>query len=111
MITTEPYPPPMGMKPGVLYFDSWGELADEECIGRLYYFCPCGCGNPVELPVCLPEHKKPGSKIWGWKAADPVGPSIMPSVNFLEGCKSHYTITNGGISWTFPNPPPPGAVT
>lgn len=51
--------------------------------------CPCGCGEVYQLnsyrsvPKIMPT----------WTFISPN--SITPSINHTDGCKSHFTITNG----------------
>lgn len=59
--------------------------------------CPCGCGENVVLAL------KPGkaNDYADWELhIEPTGrPTLKPSVNHQDGCKSHYTITDGEVHW------------
>jgi len=68
-------------KEGVVYFsryDKWAIL-----------ICPCGCGD--KLMLSLMEGVKPC-----WKV-DKESRTITPSIHKIEGCKSHFHITNGKV--------------
>lgn len=71
------------VKEGVLYIckkDKWA-----------LHRCPCGCGNPVMLPL--------GSNGWTLTESDK-GITLRPSVgSFNLPCKSHYYITDNKIEW------------
>lgn len=82
------------------------EQPEEMTRGRLYlvvgrsgpkwaiFLCPCGCGQKVLLS--LNKDRRPRWAV----TQDWLGrPSVFPSVNQLDGCRSHFWIKNGGISW------------
>lgn len=56
--------------------------------------CPCGCGNRIEL--MLIEEAIPN-----WKLnIDPEGkPTLHPSIWRQKGCKSHFWLRNGKVTW------------
>lgn len=69
-------------------------LPDTPMPGKVYvckeeataqFICPCGCGAIITLSL-LKGHKP------CWKI---IGNSISPSIHRTEGCKTHFTITNG----------------
>lgn len=53
---------------------------------RIDLLCPCNCGKRIVLNTI--ENTKPN-----WKLIKPN--SISPSINMINDCKSHFTITNG----------------
>lgn len=71
------------------------ENGEDWCVGLL---CPCGCGDPIELLVVA--EAKPRWDIWsdsdGW-------PSLTPSVWRQSGCRSHFWIRRGRVSWCTPS--------
>ncbi|PKP01376.1 MAG: hypothetical protein CVU11_15400 [Bacteroidetes bacterium HGW-Bacteroidetes-6] len=59
-----------------------------------YMKCPCGCGDTIMLS--LNEKAYPS---WSIKQ-DKIGrATISPSVNKLDGCKSHFFIRKGKLIW------------
>lgn len=62
------------------------------------FLCPCGCGRNSYTSVCTPEEKALGkvSGRWGY---DPATVTLIPSVLWLSGCKSHFFIRNGKVEW------------
>lgn len=56
--------------------------------GRIDLICPCGCKERIILNS-LPDAKP------CWKV---IGNSILPSINRLVGCRSHFTITGGVVT-------------
>lgn len=63
-----------------------------EEFGSCLHLCPCGCGNEVFLR--LGDHNKPNAIEWTLiKENNDTVVSIMPSIQLLDGCKSHYWIT------------------
>ena len=70
------------MQPGVLYII--GEWMVE-------LLCPCGCQRRVSLPLLSSVSPR-------W-SHDGKG-TIMPSVDMIDGCRSHYWITSYQIRWT-----------
>ena len=56
--------------------------------------CPCGCGNRIEL--MLIEEAIPNWKLH----IDPEGkPTLHPSIWRQKGCKSHFWLRNGKVTW------------
>jgi len=55
--------------------------------------CPCGCGEKlcINLIQC-------SSACWDFKDDHGI-PSLYPSISRMDGCKSHFFITNGRINW------------
>lgn len=55
--------------------------------------CPCGCRKLLHMN--LMDDYDP---YWKYKLKGNVI-SLVPSVNRLVGCKSHFFVTNGKIEW------------
>lgn len=66
---------------------------------RVFYRCPCGCGDNVGLPLVHENNQRgdvPGAK-WDFHLH---GHLIHPSVRHLAGCRSHYFIhADGTVEW------------
>jgi hypothetical protein len=56
--------------------------------------CPCGCGRHVELP--LTTEASPRWRL-EWKEGQP--PTLHPSVWLRDGCRSHFHLWSGRVSW------------
>jgi hypothetical protein len=56
--------------------------------------CPCGCGEIIELNL-LPQARP------CWKAQEHADGTVTlaPSVWRRKGCRSHFMLTRGRISW------------
>lgn len=69
---------PNEMEPGKFYWSEKYEVANHLCV--------CGCGMKAPIPICIGE----------WSITElPNGKfSVTPSLLHLNGCKSHYIITN-----------------
>jgi len=69
------------------------------------YLCPCGCGNQVFLYLVNSRRRRKNEghgvafqgHVWDVREG---GHLIHPSVNHLDGCKSHYFINaDGAVVW------------
>lgn len=58
------------------------------------FLCPCGCGTNFYLPVTPPPKQE---HCWEY-VDDTNGPTLRPSILHLNGCKSHFYITDGKVS-------------
>lgn len=58
------------------------------------FTCPCGCGDFIQLNLL--KDVKPG---WRIMRKSPKKISITPSIDRKVGCRSHFTVTNGRITW------------
>src|SRR5260221_6764650 len=59
------------------------------------FLCPCGCGNTCPTHLVPPgQEKKQGDRRWNFSP----GLTLSPSIRWLSGCKSHFTITNGKVT-------------
>jgi Family of unknown function (DUF6527) len=59
----------------------------------LVFLCPCGCSEKIQLNV-LDE----ASPYWKFSVNDDVI-TIKPSIWRNSGCKSHFFIDRGNVSW------------
>lgn len=74
-------------------------VADDGEPQSVEFLCPCGCGNPVYLPLVtsLNERKSGGGPRWDWKTG---GHLVHPSVLWTSGCRSHFFVNlDGSIAW------------
>lgn len=60
------------------------------------FLCPCGCGNtcPTHL-VPAGQAKQANDRHWNYSP----GPTLSPSIRWVSGCMSHFTITGGKVIW------------
>ena len=65
--------------------------------GSLTYHCPCGCGEFCQIPVILNGPKV--NPRWQVTVDGQNRITLYPSVNHLDGCKSHYFITENKVVW------------
>lgn len=56
--------------------------------------CPCGCGQPVELPLIREARPR-----WSLRVDEDGYPTLAPSVWRLEGCRAHYFVRGGKVVW------------
>nr|WP_232252247.1 DUF6527 family protein [Pseudomonas frederiksbergensis] len=56
--------------------------------------CPCGCGRTIELLVI--QEAKPR---WDVEVDADGFPSLTPSVWLTNGCKSHFWLKRGRVTW------------
>ena len=63
-----------------------------------YFKCPCGCNDTIMLS--LNKHDFPS---WSVKQDKFGRASISPSINKLDGCKSHFFIKKGKLKWAYTN--------
>lgn len=56
--------------------------------------CPCGCGSALEMNL-VPDEKA----VWRAKVEPDGTGTLHPSVWRQVGCRSHFFIRNGKISW------------
>lgn len=61
-------------------------------IRSVLFFCPCGCGSRVHLNCVVNVKSK-------WKVINdnPSSVTIHPSVQKVDGCKSHFRIIDGKV--------------
>lgn len=56
--------------------------------------CPCGCQTVISLSL-----QKVHNPHWRLKKTNKGRPSLYPSIWQKTGCRSHFWITNGYVSW------------
>jgi hypothetical protein len=56
--------------------------------------CPCGCGQPVELPLICEARPR-----WSLRVDQERHPTLAPSVWRQEGCRAHYFVKGGKVVW------------
>ncbi|HBC31162.1 hypothetical protein KCV26_11440 [Petrimonas sulfuriphila] len=82
-------PNPDSLKENIVYvvgnknYSKWG-----------YMKCPCGCGDLIMLSL-----NKDSFPSWTIKQDKLGRATISPSINRLDGCKSHYFIRKGKLIW------------
>lgn len=59
-----------------------------------YLNCPCGCNEILNLSLM-----KSHDPHWTIKIDSLARPTLYPSIWKNDGCKSHFWIKNGKISW------------
>lgn len=59
-----------------------------------YLKCPCGCNDTIMLSL---DRKKDPS--WSVKQDKLGQATIFPSINKLDGCRSHFFIKKGRLIW------------
>lgn len=56
--------------------------------------CPCGCGQPVELPLIREARPR-----WSLQMDLNGHPTLAPSIWRREGCRAHYYVRDGKVLW------------
>ena len=56
--------------------------------------CPCGCGQPVELPLIREARPR-----WALMVDKDGNPTLTPSIWRREGCRTHYFLKAGKVVW------------
>lgn len=56
--------------------------------------CPCGCGQPVELPLIREVRPR-----WSLQVDKDGHPTLVPSIWRREGCRAHYFVRRGKVVW------------
>ncbi|MFZ5526660.1 MAG: DUF6527 family protein [Pseudomonadota bacterium] len=56
--------------------------------------CPCGCGQPVELPLIREARPR-----WSLQVDQDGHPTLAPSIWRREGCRAHYFVRRGKVVW------------
>ena len=64
---------------------------EDWCVGMR---CPCGCGDVIELLVVAEAKPR-----WNVMVDARGYPSLSPSVWRQKGCRSHFWLRHGRISW------------
>lgn len=82
-------PNPENLKKNIVYI-----VGGEKYAKWAYLKCPCGCDEPIMLS--LNKNRFPS---WSVKQDKLGRASISPSINKLDGCRSHFLIIKGKLSW------------
>ncbi|MDO9399674.1 MAG: DUF6527 family protein [bacterium] len=69
-------------------------ISEEEFEWVIMFKCPCGCNEKIKLNLL--ESSKPK---WTYFIKDK-NISIFPSVERVNGCKSHFIVNKGYIEWS-----------
>jgi hypothetical protein len=56
--------------------------------------CPCGCDQPVELPLIREARPR-----WSLRVNKAGYPTLAPSIWRREGCRAHYFVRDGKVVW------------
>jgi len=60
---------------------------------HVVFVCPCGCGATIGLNLLADASPR-------WRLHEhSVGPTLSPSVRRTTGCKSHFVLRRGWITW------------
>jgi len=70
-------------------------VGGKEYVKWAYLRCPCGCNDLIMLSL-----NKKNFPSWSVKQDRLGRASISPSINKLNGCKSHFLIKKGKLIWT-----------
>lgn len=88
------HPIPSKMQEDTLYLESAPDMADDPYY--IFFLCPCGCQTLVALPL-ENKTKQHHTITWQITSTDPV--TLSPSIQQLDGCKSHYFIQSNRVKW------------
>lgn len=56
--------------------------------------CPCGCGDTLHIML-----NEVGSPRWDYALGPNNELTLTPSINRIEGCRSHFFVKNGKVEW------------
>lgn len=82
-------PSPDKIKKDIIYV-----VGGNKYVKWAYLKCPCGCNDSIMLS--LSKNRFPS---WSVKQDKLGRASISPSINKLDGCKSHFFVKKGKIVW------------
>jgi len=77
------------IKPGIIY------LYNKENAEWAWFRCPCGCGTIIVLRIENPKQSFPS---WILTVNNNLV-TFSPSIQQLNGCKSHFFIREGKVIW------------
>jgi len=80
---------PKPLKANLLYI-----LTEDGQPWQAAMICPCGCGATLDMNLLTDERP-----CWRYSANKRGGASLHPSVWRKIGCKSHFWLRDGKISW------------
>ena len=78
-------------QPGVLYVES--DVSAPGVPDRCVFLCPCGGGERCHLNLM------PGMRPLWTLALNGDKPTLKPSVNTVDGCRSHFRLIDGVVHW------------
>jgi len=81
---------PRALKHNTIYL-----IGVKECYWQMVMLCPCGC--KAVLHMNLMEGEKP---CWSYDIGKTGLMTIRPSIHRIVGCKSHFFIREGKVTWT-----------
>lgn len=83
-------PNPENLKKNIVYI-----VGGKRYVKWAYMKCPCGCNEPIMLS--LDKNSFPS---WSVKQDKLGRATISPSINKLDGCRSHFLVKNGKLIWS-----------
>ena len=69
-------------------------VTEEGVAWQAAIICPCGCGDKLDLNL-LPDERP----CWRVRIGPSGAASLHPSVWRTEGCRSHFFLRDGHITW------------
>lgn len=81
---------PDELKKGIIYI-----VGDNDYEWLIAMTCPCGCREQILLNTL--KETKP---CWSFVCYKNGNITLIPSVNRIRNCRSHFTITKGNIRWS-----------
>ena len=85
---------PDNPNPDILKKDIVYVVGEKKYVKWAYMKCPCGCNEPIMLSL-----NKNSFPSWSIKQDKFGRATIHPSINKIEGCKSHFLIKKGRLIW------------
>lgn len=82
-------PNPENLKKNIIYV-----VGDKKYVKWAYIKCPCGCNNSIMLSL-----NKNSFPSWSVKQDKLGRATISPSINKLDGCRSHFLVKKGKLIW------------
>lgn len=82
-------PNPDILKKNIVYV-----VGEKKNIKWAYLKCPCGCNDTIMLSL-----DKSNFPSWSVKQDNLGRATISPSINKLDGCRSHFLIKKGKLIW------------
>jgi len=79
---------PVQVSPGYLYL-----VGEDDDYWAATMLCPCGCGDTITLNL-IGSHP-----VWCTVTGQSGMVSLHPSIHRQTGCRSHYWIRDGIVSW------------
>lgn len=82
-------PNPDNLKKDIIYV-----VGEKRFVKWAYMRCPCGCNDSIMLS--LDKNNFPS---WSVKQDKLGRATISPSINKMDGCRSHFLIKKGKLIW------------